>query len=560
MTRQFLSSWRVDISTLGPVHVGSGEQFEPIGYVLDEESNSFFEFPPITLSEAFSDNDMDRLHSLVAGTYNNHTIPTIRKLIYDRRLDLSPYATRAVLASPDIQALYEQNIGTVAQHETGAINRLEIEKTFADSFSGKPVLPGSSLKGAIRTALLNHANQGRSLPKEDRNRVNRDSSLALQKRLFDYRNFDGDPMRLVHIADGMWIGESGDEGFTAETAVAFAVNRRKQPIVKEGKELPSRAQEQGLNQIVEVIPGMRWRKFRSRLTLHLTDLEHDNLPKRKLRWSAQEIASACNDFYRRGFDDEAKKLLDRGLISQTWYKTCLGLIEGATSHRLDSNPAFLLRVGRHSSAESMTLDGVRSIRIIRGNAKPEYRDEASTWWLASNDRNAETNLTPFGWVLVELAEGDSEPVDRPEVLAQLNSFQVAANHWRGQVHERLVELQARRDAKIEKDAEKKRQQQKEKAEVEKEKARRNEMTQEERDLDDLRRLLEKARNRENQTATAQLRERTTLLLRSAHDWPDSSKTQAADLAEAVYKLIGYPKGKKGKERKEQIAHLRGDQP
>jgi len=35
MSSAFFHAWRLDISTLGPVHIGTGTDYDPTGYVID---------------------------------------------------------------------------------------------------------------------------------------------------------------------------------------------------------------------------------------------------------------------------------------------------------------------------------------------------------------------------------------------------------------------------------------------------------------------------------------------------------------------------------------------
>lgn len=71
--------------------------------------------------------------------------------------------------------------------------------------------------------------------------------------------------------------------------------------------------------------------------------------------------------------------------------------------------AFLARIGRHSGAEEMTIEGYRQIMIMQGKGqRPKYLDHATTIWLASETSKpgSNKNLTPFGWVVLEVVEND----------------------------------------------------------------------------------------------------------------------------------------------------------
>jgi len=61
---------------------------------------------------------------------------------------------------------------------------------------------------------------------------------------------------------------------------------------------------------------------------------------------------------------------------------------------------MLLRVGRYSGAENVTLDGVRSIKIGGGMLSRYSPDGALTVWLAAEHEKSRTGMLPFGWVLV----------------------------------------------------------------------------------------------------------------------------------------------------------------
>jgi hypothetical protein len=76
----------------------------------------------------------------------------------------------------------------------------------------------------------------------------------------------------------------------------------------------------------------------------------------------------------------------------------------ALTPALDSRDAMLLRVGRHSGAESVTLERHRWIRIMEGPGKAHWARDATTIWLAADREDSRADLRPFGWLLVERAD------------------------------------------------------------------------------------------------------------------------------------------------------------
>ena len=553
MTPDFLFSCRLDLTPLSPIHVGSGEDMDPTSYALD--ADTLYEFSPAALAAVLDEDDRNRLLGLVDGVQDERALTAVRKFLFERRDGLVAHASRAVRAAPGVRDLYEDRIGTVAQTETKAINKLEIERVFSHPDTRIPILPGSSLKGAIRTALLDRENDGRELEDKEKSR-------DLQQRLFAYRGFETDPMRLVHVEDAMGSSGRAMDDLAADTAIVFAVNRKKRKITdKDGREVRSQAEQKGLYQTLEVVPTLRWRAFRGGLRLHRTDLRNGRMPKADLRWTAADIAGACNRFYRRSFTRETEALRERGLLDERWYGTVQRLKEEGLGELLDSNQAFLLRVGHHSGAESVTLDGVRNIRIMTPQGQPDrWEEEATTWWLASARADASSGLLPFGWVLVEMTEGDGQPAPRPGIAEVLDSFHAESGEreWRADVIKRRAALRQEQEAQAAKraDAERRRREQ-EAAERERE-AKRAAMTDEERELDELRRRLDSARKEEisRHRQGGDLAGHALKVLKDATEWPEGTRLQAADLVERVFEWIGFPKGKKGRERKQQILGLR----
>ena len=560
MTPDFLSCCRLDLTPLSPIHIGSGEDVDPTGYVLD--GDALYEFSPSTLAAFLDEADRNRLLGLVAGTQGERALTAVRTFLFERRDGLVAQASRAMRAAPGVRELYEQRIGTVAQTETKAHNKLEIERTFSHPDTRTPILPGSSLKGAIRTALLDRENDGRDLEGNEKSLKPQQRSAELQKRLFDIRGFETDPMRLVHVEDAMGSDGRATDDLTAETDIVFAVNRKKRKITSEdGREIHFQAERKELYQTLEIVPALRWRAFRGGLRLHRTDLRNGRMPKADLRWTAADIAGACNRFYRRRFARETEALRERGLLDQRWYDTVQRLMAEGLGEHLDSNRTFLLRVGRHSGAESVTLDGVRDIRIMTPkDQKDRFEEEATTWWLASERIDASSGLLPFGWVLVEMTEGDGEPAPSPGIAEVLGSFHADSGErkWRDEVMQRRAALRQGREAQAAKraDAERRRREQ-EAAERDRE-AKRAAMTDEERELDELRRRLDAAQGEgaSKQRQGGDLAGCAIEVLKAAREWPEPVRLQAADLVEGAFEWIGFPKGKKGRERKQQIRDLR----
>jgi CRISPR-associated protein Csm5 len=261
---------------------------------------------------------------------------------------------------------------------------------------------GSSLKGAIRTALLDHVNNGRAT-NERRGLHEFQGGPNLFRYSQNKLDLQRDPMRLVQLSDGSLQGNGNSP--TAE--VFFAANLKRVPVADKGGQSRSTRADSGAPQILECIPYFRYRAFAAQLNIQLVDgiNQPGSLPEGDLRFDVRRIASACNAFYRPILQQEIHSLTAAGYLDSAWRDGVTKILEDA---RLRDTSVFLLRVGRHSGAESVTLRGVRNIRIMKGKGqRDDFKASATTVWLAAHRRGQTTGFLPFGWILAEF-----HPLDR----------------------------------------------------------------------------------------------------------------------------------------------------
>ena len=389
----FMQQHQLKITTLSPVHIGSNETYEPTNYVIDGET--LYEFNAQQAIDALTEKERENLLRIVNGKSDESMLKSVQSFFYRHKDALMAMSTHFLPAGKGITDLYQSRIGKTAQHETGGrqvINKLEIERTAYNPMDRRPIFPGSSMKGAIRTALLDMLNQGRSLPHNLRN--DRQANRKLQEQLLQGK-FDTDPLRLLSIGDARW--NSMDDLTGSE--IRFAVNRRKKISEKDGRLVQSMAEQKGLYQLLECVMPMRCRALETTLNLHHPETvvkQKDKLPA--FQWSVQDIAEACNAFYRPLFEKELQLIDSLGYADPSWVSEVENLLQ-----QVDRNKCFLLRLGRHSGAESITLNGVRSIKIMKGRGeKPAWEPSAKTIWLAAPDTKSSSSMMPFGWVLVEI--------------------------------------------------------------------------------------------------------------------------------------------------------------
>ncbi|MBP8282765.1 MAG: CRISPR-associated protein Csm5 [Chromatiaceae bacterium] len=540
--------WRLAITPLSPVHLGTGQDYQPTGYVID--GGALHAFDSLTALEALPGNERVRLGRMLEGRPTADTLRQVQRFFYDNREALIAVAHHQVQVNPTVEAFYGERVGQVAQHEQGGQkvqNRLEIERTAYNPPTAEAILPGSGLKGAIRTALLNAVNDGRPLPAELRQ--DRQKNQRLQEQRFGYTmsKLEKDPLRLVGLGDASLRDPAG-----FATQVRFAVNRKKDAVLMGGTEVDSQAERQGLYQLLECLPPLHPRAFEGSLTLRDTGgIDSPKWPG--LRLTFAEIALACNRFYRPRLESELKLLRSRGFLDNDWVQALNQVLAGPLGQALANNRAWLLRVGRHSGAESVTLEGVRNIRIMRGpREQPDWLDHAKTVWLASDERLAKRQLLPFGWVLVEPWQDEEDLPAWPRT-----EYDAGIRDWKQRVQTRRDSLGAQQAAT--------RQRERERAAAEHQAAQAAaeceahlaSMSAEERLVATLRDLLARDQAAGRKEAGGELANALTLALKDAQAaWRGPVCQELADLAEAVYGFIGWPASKKKQERKALIQSVR----
>ena len=418
MKISILESVNLHITPLSPIHIGTGEDYEPTNYVMLD--NALFAFDSDIASNVLTAKQRKDLLDMVSKPARRaeDMIKQVQDFFYNNRQLLASASTNFIPVSAGVFNLYQNRVGQTANRENtdkSVINKLEIQRTFFNSHNQQPVIPGSSIKGAIRTALLDDVNDGQSLKQvEDRrtHKLRKENNQELQERLMQGK-FSTDPMRLISVGDASYQTPTS---FGSE--IHFAVDRKKQEVIKDGEIVKSQAEAQNLYQLLECLPTLRYRSFSSTLNIqNLRGIANKGTPSDTLRWTLKDITDACNYFYIRRFNIEIKILRERRYLHPDWEKIADAITSGSIYQKMKAGKAILLRIGRHSGAESVTLEGVRNIKILQGKGQqPKYESEAKTVWLAANTEKDRSEMLPFGWVLVEL---DGAPDAELQTLMKL---------------------------------------------------------------------------------------------------------------------------------------------
>ena len=355
---------------------------------------------------------------------------------------------------------------------------------------------------------------------------------------------------LVHVADTECHSDETSLG-----KIHFAINRPRQEP-KQPQKRKTLAEDKGLYQLLEALSDFSSRVFSCRLIIHKVDQlqQRDKLPRAEFQWTITQIAQACNDFYQPILNEELKLIKQRQYASPDWVDRMDKFLTDLDPLLRDSR-AMLLRVGRHSGAESVPLNGVRKIKIMQGQGRPpRFKGKPQTLWLAANTQQARSEMVPFGWILLEIDPPDTLSAGLTKFTEQTDA---AGREWYEKQQDRIADLQNKLDGR-------KRQEETQKmadlAERQAEQEKREQracMSNEQRAIAELREQFELARDNRNLTPQSIVPNRLVELLKQAGEWPEQDKVALCNLAEEIYKPLDMLRGKKGRERKERIRQLRG---
>lgn len=385
---KFLQQQKCFITTLAPVHMGAGEDYYPTQYVMDD--GILYAFDEMQMGRALGGKMMMEMAKQAES--GKDAMTALQKKVYEQREKLKAVAERSLPVSSGIQSKYTQTMN-------GGRNELAIQRTFFNPFDGNPVIPGSGIKGAIRTALLDQLNNGKPLSSKVKDAKNR-AGGELQKELLGNKGITDDPMRLLKLSDASY---QHIDNLNA-TEVLYSVRRKRNPV--EGRKPNS------TTVMLECIEPWRARSFVADISLldrSLADRNTQVLPA-----DLCSFAACCNRYYLPKLEAELRFLSSKGYScigksEAAWSKRLRELLSGELKKALSENRVFLLRLGKHGGAEDKTLNGVRSVKImlekVDGKNRSENRSSTTEVGLACRgDVGEMQNLMPFGWVLVELGE------------------------------------------------------------------------------------------------------------------------------------------------------------
>ena len=348
---------------LTPIHIGSGERLAVEEYIIDEKRKELVRLNVPELLRKLSPTDRRNFESaidqgrlrdaqcLLHGPWNSAADA--------QRRSLERYRTRVG------QGSYEQLCQILQQPQRSG----EVMILPRNELSGEVIIPGSSIKGALRTAVVSYL---ANLPNSPRSELKGyQKGLEVEQRLLGYsqRDLEKDPFRHVSVSDSVW------------PASEVQIDRPR--LRKLGRE---DEQTSGVQMHAErLLSAADGASPSTVIEISLHEPNGRRAPGVRLTWD--EVWLACQNFYiNRANQERARFPFVENSIA-VWLQRVQNELEKG---------AMLIRVGRFCHFDSLSIDNLR--RKPGKTSQLQQQDIGSTRTMCEISQDIQV---PFGWALLE---------------------------------------------------------------------------------------------------------------------------------------------------------------
>jgi len=372
---------------LSPVHVGDGTELRPDEYLLeDTQERRRYDEHGEEIEEPGSPRPMARLARFDPAEAMRR-MPEPERHRFRQALDTGKLADVSRLLREAGKRCVAERIPVSSRSLADlreAIEQPDARTGQVKPFirtGGRPYIPGSSVKGAFRTALASAA-----LPRETRAPESWTHESAMAAALgVSPADTSTDPLRFLHVSDAVL-----PEGATLiDRAEVFHPRNR-----------DTRGMQLHYERTKSLMDGGEAPEFQITLTVDSRARNPGLVTREGARFDARSLLAQLFVFHFKLFREENRRF---------FRETARPLEQGIRSHRSPSGKPviadgkwdpdfFLFRLGRFGHFESKSLEEVRRGHVPQ--AKDQKIRPPGAWGATRTvTRDARGNPIPFGWVL-----------------------------------------------------------------------------------------------------------------------------------------------------------------
>jgi CRISPR-associated protein Csm5 len=344
---------------LSPIHVGTGEPLDWTQSVIDANGKRILLFDGARLPPALQ-KKVDAYSQKIL-VHNVDVVKFIREFQAEMRKsipDIARAGGEQIAVLPALSGALNEKTGSGRvnnENRRTAIQSLQIARCMTEPRSGRAYVPGSSVKGAMRTAWADE----------------KDPGIASRAR------FHEDPFSRVMLED-----------FQLETTSATVVVSGR--CAKRSD--PTRGRPELSVQVEVIRPGT------------------DTILEGGIRFrrgdpvagvvEPLELFKLTHAFHLAHWNAQRSQLEPH--VAKWWWDAMQALVDDLAAGRHPT--VALVRLGRYGTAESKTTRR-RSIKVRISRTNSENRPAGTTFWLADDSGNG--GAVPFGWALLAAADIES---------------------------------------------------------------------------------------------------------------------------------------------------------
>lgn len=378
-----MTTYRFQATPLTPIHIGNGDVLSPEDYLIQGEQ--LVRFNRTAVIRDMPEPQRQQLESALDKNNFVAAQEIVRAAVDNQRHGLS-----CISIGDESRAELDQ----LVRHPQRACH---VHPFVANSITSRAFLPGSSLKGAIRTALVNCFTQKHlsdilpqvtAVKKKEQYRALESAALNFQTR-----RLEGDPLRLLKVADA--------ELPAGCTRIDRVLHWKKGGSGQEGKiqlhyeRLLCQGDGDDIHFPVDI-------KLDEMVINHS---EASRLLGRSL--TIEFIRNACNTFYWGRMNAELERFFpeDDPQTKSIYRRVKVGLAVRNSQGQLRLAPPpwhdrLLLRVGRFSQFESLSVDKLRGLWDRRLKREIQEGSSRTLCRCRKGSEGAALPL-PFGWLLLK---------------------------------------------------------------------------------------------------------------------------------------------------------------
>lgn len=331
--------YKIEASAAWHVHVGGGDEhkLDPLSYVVKESvKDGKPYFYRIDVGEMMK-NDSSFADSFIRIVERDDSIHDLRKMIYDNfNPEMKKTWFHRAEVSDGFWEKYKKNVDDLSLNNQLLVHCMPLT-------AGRVYIPGSSIKGAIRTAVLDRLalKNGYENTVKEVNRLpggyGKERANIIEKHLLNYSEIQGDPFKAVKVTDAFIPADS--------TMITEVKN------IPKNKNQCKNKYESTLQNFVEMVkPGT---EFEFNISIE-DKAGMKGVDIKKYYLTIEEIMAKCFTYYKSVIEYERNKYYKDNKSANKRSLEALAKISGGDDKVL---PGYsLIRLGRFSHLESITYN------------------------------------------------------------------------------------------------------------------------------------------------------------------------------------------------------------